>query len=140
MNYKILFNLIAVPTVLGSMLAMMFMVNKVSASAVAPATTVASCDTPSTPQVQSSLRHGNSSEILLASGADSSLLDFSIAESDAAVTLFGCDCPSCIQALRQLKAQPSSRLGQGHCWSAIQGNFSTQVLQEVLNTLDATTP
>lgn len=138
MNYKFLFNLVAIPTVVGSMLTMMFMVNKVSASEVAPA--VASCDAPTTPQLQSSLKHGNHSEILLASATDSSILDFSAAESDAAATLFGCDCPSCIQALRQLKAQPSARLGQGHCWSAIQGQFSTQVLQEVLNTLDSTAP
>ncbi len=137
MNYKFLFNLVAIPTVVGSMLTMMFMVNKVSASEVAPA--VASCDAPP-PQLQSSLKHGNHSEILLASAIDAPILDFSAAESDAAATLFGCDCPSCIKALRQLRTQPSSRLGQGHCWSAIQGQFSTQVLQEVLNTLDSATP
>ena len=32
--------------------------------------------------------------------------NFSYAESDAAVALFGCDCPACIGALRQLRDQP----------------------------------
>ncbi|TVP63081.1 MAG: hypothetical protein EA342_18460 [Leptolyngbya sp. LCM1.Bin17] len=31
---------------------------------------------------------------------------FSAAESDAAVALFGCDCPACLNALQQLRNQP----------------------------------
>jgi len=30
------------------------------------------------------------------------MLEFSIRESDMAVTLFGCDCPACINSLRQM--------------------------------------
>lgn len=37
-------------------------------------------------------------------------LDFSEAESDAAVALFGCDCSSCIRALRQLRQTPLSSI------------------------------
>ena len=33
-------------------------------------------------------------------------LDFTEEESDAAVALFGCDCPICINSLRQLRGQP----------------------------------
>jgi hypothetical protein len=31
------------------------------------------------------------------------MLDFSEEESDAAINLFGCDCPYCLNSLRQLK-------------------------------------
>ena len=33
-------------------------------------------------------------------------LEFTDEESDASVTLFGCDCPSCINALRQIRGLP----------------------------------
>ena len=31
------------------------------------------------------------------------MYEFTEAESDAAITLYGCDCPVCINALRQLQ-------------------------------------
>lgn len=34
-------------------------------------------------------------------------LDFTIEESDAAVALFGCDCPACIRSLRTLRNMTS---------------------------------
>jgi hypothetical protein len=34
------------------------------------------------------------------------MLDFSEEESDAAVAKFGCDCPACINSLRQLRGVP----------------------------------
>ena len=34
------------------------------------------------------------------------MLDFSEEESDAAVAMFGCDCPVCINSLRQLRGVP----------------------------------
>jgi len=34
------------------------------------------------------------------------MLDFTEEESDAAVALFGCDCPVCINSLRQLRGLP----------------------------------
>lgn len=33
---------------------------------------------------------------------DAPMLEFSDQESDMAVTLFGCDCPACINSLRQM--------------------------------------
>lgn len=33
-------------------------------------------------------------------------LEFTEAESDASVELFGCDCPACINALRQMRGLP----------------------------------
>jgi hypothetical protein len=34
------------------------------------------------------------------------MLDFSEEESDAAVALYGCDCPLCLNSLRQLRGLP----------------------------------
>ena len=34
------------------------------------------------------------------------MLDFTEEESDAAVAMFGCDCPVCINSLRQLRGVP----------------------------------
>ena len=33
-------------------------------------------------------------------------LQFTDEESDAAVTLFGCDCPACLNAMRQIRGLP----------------------------------
>lgn len=33
-------------------------------------------------------------------------LQFTDEESDASVTLFGCDCPACLNALRQIRGLP----------------------------------
>ncbi|MEG4108316.1 hypothetical protein [Microcoleus sp. S13_C5] len=39
-------------------------------------------------------------------GQPVAMLDFSEEESDAAVAMFGCDCPVCINSLRQLRGVP----------------------------------
>ncbi|MEG4168946.1 MULTISPECIES: hypothetical protein [unclassified Microcoleus] len=39
-------------------------------------------------------------------GQPVAMLDFSEEESDAAVAMFGCDCPLCINSLRQLRGVP----------------------------------
>ncbi|MEA5597223.1 hypothetical protein [Rivularia sp. UHCC 0363] len=33
-------------------------------------------------------------------------LEFTDEESDAAIALFGCDCPSCLNAMRQMRGLP----------------------------------
>ncbi|MBD0343272.1 MAG: hypothetical protein ICV63_00240 [Coleofasciculus sp. Co-bin14] len=38
--------------------------------------------------------------------SDPMTLEFTEEESDAAVAQFGCDCPACLNALRQLRGQP----------------------------------
>lgn len=138
MNYKFLLNLVAIPTFVGSIFAMTFMVNQVSAKEVTQSPSPVSCDLSETSSLKPSLstQANGKTEILIAS-SDTSSLDFSSAESDAAATLFGCDCPSCINALRQLRSQPSLTQGKGHCWTALQEQVSSQSLQEVLNILEA---
>ncbi len=39
------------------------------------------------------------------------MLDFTEEESDAAVALFGCDCPVCMNSLRQLRGLPPLQAG-----------------------------
>jgi hypothetical protein len=93
------------------------------------------CDLPAT-----SSSHQLNQGTLIASAVQMSgdtELDFTAAESDAAVTLFGCDCLSCINALRRLRSQPSLSNAKGHCWSSLQQPGSSQKIQEVLRNLDA---
>lgn len=42
-----------------------------------------------------------------ASNTNVAMLDFTEEESDAAIKLFGCDCPYCLNSLRQLKGAGS---------------------------------
>jgi hypothetical protein len=117
--------------------------------AIATFAATASCDRPE-PAAQSiqSLHHEriqDGHEILMASAIDIPIEipvehpidNFSAAESDAAVTLFGCDCPSCLRALEQLRSQTLLNNGQGHCWTALQRRVSQPEMQEVLNLLEA---
>jgi hypothetical protein len=133
MHYKIFLNLAAFPTLASSILTMILMVNSASASEVILPST--SCGLTPT-NLQSSLNHPSAQGILVVSALDSPFLDFSEAESDAAVTLFGCDCPSCINALRQLRRQPLATRGQGHCWSNLQKQVSSQQIKETLQSLE----
>lgn len=139
MNYKVLLKLVAIPTLVSSIFVMTCVANQASAKEAEKSLTPVSCDLPENQLLKSSLNHqinSNRGILIASSDSDSSILDFSSAESDAAATLFGCDCPSCINALRQLRSQPSLGQGQGHCWSALQEQFSSQSLQDVLNTLE----
>jgi hypothetical protein len=143
MNPKFLLRLVAVPTLASSVLAMSLMPG--FASAKTPAPVQASCDAPAPGQMKSSgvsLHKGN---VRIASSAGIPInvppaegvasADFTAAESDAAVTLFGCDCPSCIGALRQLQAQSLSS-GSGHCWTMMQQRVSPEEARSVLQTLE----
>ncbi|PSB04016.1 hypothetical protein [Merismopedia glauca] len=133
MNHKILLSLIAVPTLAGSMLAMILLSSRVLATEAI--VTNVSCDAPAIPKQQPSVMHRTNRGILVASSTPS--LDFSDAESDAAVNLFGCDCSSCINALRQLRTHTLLNKGQGHCWTSMEQRKSPQEVKEVLRTLEA---
>jgi hypothetical protein len=145
MNDRILLSLVTLPTLAGSILTMTLLASQVSATETKPindsATPPVSCDLTIPSRLESSLIHRLNKGVLLASSTnivdEYPMLDFSDAESDAAVTLFGCDCSSCINALRQLRAQPLLNTGQGHCWSSLQQQISPQDIQQVLKTLEA---
>ncbi len=146
--YKILLDLVAGPTLAGLLLTLPLMaklasaaeVNRTATHAIAASTPNSiSCSLLKTQPEQSSFRLSN--QTLIASAAveipvEYPGTDFSAAESDAAVALFSCDCPSCIGALQQLRKQSLLNSGKGHCLSALQER-SQQEVQEVLNTLEA---
>ena len=153
MNYRILLNLVTIPTLASSMLTMVLM---------PPLAHAAGTRTPASGQTSCSVTvdSGMSSETKLAfqnaetnaassteSSSEDPAMDFSAAESDAAVALFGCDCPPCINALRQLQSQSSSQVllsssqilpsnSQGHCWTGLQQRTSPIERQNILQDLE----
>jgi hypothetical protein len=132
MNYRFLLNLATFSVFASSILTMTLMVNQASAAETSPIS--ASCDSTPT-NLQATINHRSNQGTLIAS-SDVTALDFSNAESDAAAALFNCDCPACINALRQLRSQPLTNQSQGHCWANLQEQISTQQLKEVLQTLE----
>jgi hypothetical protein len=132
MNTKILLNLAVVPMLAGSVLMIALMTNHASAAETSPI--FISCDT--TPKNLQTITNHRPNQGILIAFSDVTSLDFSDAESDAAVALFNCDCPACINALRQLRLQPVANQGQGHCWSNLQEQASQQQIKEVLKNLD----
>ena len=149
MNHRMILNLIAIPTLASSMLTIVLMAGVASAAealtklstTIAPTPVQASCDLPTKSSSQSSVMQQIGGRVLVASSSEIPgeypVSDFSEAESDAAVNLFGCDCSACINALRQLRSQSSLYNTQGHCWSSLQQRVSQQEIQKVLQTLEA---
>jgi hypothetical protein len=144
MNPRILLRLVAVLPLASSVLAMSLLPGL--ASAKVPASAQASCDAPTQKQLKSSASLHQENVKLMKSSVGVSInvppaedvapVDFTAAESDAVVTLFGCDCPSCIGALRQLQAQSLSS-SSGHCWTTMQRRVSPEEVRSVLQSLES---
>lgn len=91
------------------------------------------------PEIQS-LLHQNAALLIASSSStlpDEFAINFSEAESDAAVVLFGCDCPACLNVLRQLRRPSLSQKGEGHCMTNLAKRVSAEKVTEVLKALDA---
>jgi hypothetical protein len=124
MNKKFLLNLLSSPAVFSSMLSMVMMTNP--AHAVQRSTPViytadgkVCVNSPhgSYPTPLVCIRRTNTtntvaskSTVAIASSQvatnDPAKLEFSEEESSAAINLFGCDCPACVSALRNLRGLP----------------------------------
>ena len=152
MNQKILLSLLAIPTAVGAML-MPFLIAATAAQAAESSNVgiqnvlaQASCDAPQSSTLHTSAFKQRRSILVASAGKisrDDFATDFSEAESDAAVQLFGCDCPACIGSLRQLQQNQSLSqkvLGgggsQGHCLAYLQKKVSAQTVKDVLKTLE----
>lgn len=146
MNHPILLTWVAGPTLIGSLLNLLLMSGQ-AAAIVASASKPTSCSVPVQPEINvSETQPDLQGEVIAAAAAtespidENSLMDFTAAESDAAVALFGCDCPPCIRSLRQLQSQTFSQVllssNQGHCWNALQRRVSPQEAQDVLQRLE----
>ena len=147
MNLRFALRLITIPTLVGLLFTLEIMTDRASAVGVTNSTslisTQASCDLPLDPDLKSSVLQHRIQGIAIASAdfiADENpLLNFTEAESDAAAVLFGCDCPACINTLRQLKSQSLLETvngEKGHCWTSLQRRVSPQTVQEVLKNLE----
>jgi hypothetical protein len=161
MNLQLALRLITVPTLVGSVLTLGILAEQALAAdpgytATLPANQNA-CELPSSSKLQSSSQWHRGQVITVASAdigsGETAIFDFSEAESDAAAILFGCDCTTCINALRQLRKQSllnsidsnpinstmmkGSINSKGHCWTALQRRVSPQKMQEVLQNLAA---
>jgi hypothetical protein len=141
MQPRILLRLIAAPTLVSSMLAIALL--PAQASGVKPETAIkagASCDVtkaaPHKPgEIRSTKENGYPAVVNIP--VEYPALDLTAAESDAAVALFGCDCPACLNTLQQLRRQPLLTSGQGHCLTAMLDRVSAQEIQTVLQALEA---
>ena len=71
-------------------------------------------------------------DVSLAGTADEGWIDFTAAESDGAVLLFGCDCSSCINALQQLRRNNLLDAIGGHCAANFARNSSETQVDDVL--------
>jgi hypothetical protein len=147
MNYKILLRFIAVPAISGSFLASCLLAGQTSkVQAASSPLSQASCSLLPDSGLESrniqSLLHRKSS-LLIASAAGSNVVqdefsvDFSEAESDAAVALFGCDCPACMNVLSQLRREARNPKGEGHCMTNLARRVTPEKAQEILKNLEA---
>ncbi len=142
MNLCLTLKLMTIPTLVGSALAFGILAQLASAADTSSSATVLSspftCDLPPVSELKlSTIRHQSTTIASAGLASDgTAILDFSEAESDAAVVLFGCDCPACINALRQLRNQSLFNNGNGHCWTSLQHRVSPQQMQEVLQNLE----
>lgn len=144
MHLRLILKLMTLPTLMGSVLAFGVLAQLASATdtsfSATALTSQSACDSPSDRERElSTIWHRTQGIAIASAGLDSgetTMLNFSEAESDAAAVLFGCDCPSCIKALRQLQNQSLFNNGNGHCWTSLQRRVSPQRMQEVLRNLE----
>jgi hypothetical protein len=143
MQPRVLLRLIAMPTLTGSMLAMTLLPVAAAEVSSPKISDVATCDIPKAAPHKPAASDSTTKENLDSSAVEIVVeypaLDFTAAESDAAVRLFGCDCPACLNMLQQLRSQPLLASSQGHCLTAMQQRVSPQDVQTILQTLDAET-
>jgi hypothetical protein len=158
MNQKILFNLLTIPTAIGAVIVPFFAVAiaaqaKELAQLDIPSVAAPSCDVAPPSSLHTSAFKVRRSILVASSSSlsgDNFSVDFSEAESDAAVQLFGCDCPACIRSLHQLQQNQSlsqkvlsgsgSSGSQGHCLASLQRRMSPQAIKNVLKTLETQKP
>ena len=114
---RILLVLLTRPTLVGSILSLFVTINPAQAAEIVTQTTQSSNDSVCVRSVHTNQlvcvkrippKSTVAARANVQPGEDNTpMLDFTDEESDAAVALFGCDCPACIRSLRQLRGQPT---------------------------------
>lgn len=145
MNFSLALKLMTLPSIMGSFLILSMVGERAIAIDATNARSLqASCDaSPAAPLRSSHAPKKLHSNTLIASTGtlpdETEDFDFTEAESDASAVLFGCDCSSCINALRQLR-QPSildRSSSKGHCWTSMELRVSPEKVREVLQDLES---
>ncbi|HEY9816191.1 MAG TPA: hypothetical protein V6D20_10400 [Candidatus Obscuribacterales bacterium] len=159
MNKKLALALMSVPTVMGGALAPAMTRPAHANDIIAPQTGIVCAQTSRFDasqlvcrRVQTSAQAGAQSVAVASSQRTETLtsaasgapeqpdLDFSYAESHAAIALFGCDCPACLNSLRTLRNMlPVVDDGRDPCWVVTNQGYRSdpdQVLQ-ALNEAEA---
>ncbi|HBB35926.1 MAG TPA: hypothetical protein DDZ80_11105 [Cyanobacteria bacterium UBA8803] len=116
MNKKLALILLSSPTVFGSMLSVLMTVNPVRA-AEPIASVHQSCSSQPAPhggrltcaRLSQTTQVASNSDRVQAQTVTSDetpMLEFTEEDSELALNLFGCDCPVCINAIRQMRGLP----------------------------------
>lgn len=132
MRNNLVLQLLAMPTALGSAL-LLLMTAPAQAREI---TWEAQSATPAEGEFCSVPTASNSTNSA-ASDSNDDLMSFTAAESDAAVLLFGCDCPPCLNALAQLRNPSLTAAVQGHCWNNLsQKQYEQQDIDQILDAME----
>lgn len=133
MRNNLVLQLLAMPTALGSALLLLMTAPTQAREITWEAQSAASaegefCSVPTT---------ASNSTNSTASDSNNDLMSFTAAESDAAVLLFGCDCPPCLNALAQLRNPSLTDAVQGHCWNNLsQKRYERQDIDQILDAME----
>ncbi|MEM1393149.1 MAG: hypothetical protein AAGG00_07605 [Cyanobacteria bacterium P01_H01_bin.150] len=115
MNKKFFLTLLSSPVLFSSMVSMAVFTQPASANeTVNPTPSRFSCGRKATVAVANPsvgctrMRRNSTPEVNGQNGLNPEVpeLEFTDEESDASVALFGCDCPACLNALRQIRGLP----------------------------------
>lgn len=132
MRNNLVLQLLAMPTALGSAL-LLLMTAPAQAREItweAQSSAPAEGEFCSVPTASNSINSA-------ASDSNNDLMSFTAAESDAAVLLFGCDCPPCLNALAQLRNPSLTDAVQGHCWNNLsQKQYEQQDIDQILDAIE----
>ena len=112
---KLLLTLLVNPTLLGFLMSLSVMANPVRAETSGGPTNSQGCvKSPHTQRLTCVRLPGKAAALSSKpriswqrpGDEQTAMLDFTEEESDAAVALYGCDCPLCLNSLRQLRGLP----------------------------------
>ena len=132
MRNNLILKLLAMPTALGSAL-LLLMVAPAQAREI---TWEAQSAAPAEGEF-CSVPTASASTNSTASDSNNDPMSFTAAESDAAVLLFGCDCPPCLNALAQLRNPSLTDAVQGHCWNNLsQKRYEQQDINQMLDAME----
>lgn len=141
MRNILVLQLLAMPTAIGSALLLLIATPAQAREIIWDAQSNAAaegefCSAPTASNAASSNANSTSANDAGSDG-NNELMSFTVAESDAAVLLFGCDCPPCLSALAQLRNPSLVAAVQGHCWNNLSDQqYEQQEIDQILDAIE----